>query len=164
MTMGRTACACYLPWPTMVRRARVKGPSKQLEALRALALVVDRRPKQRETPGESDAAVWTALVHGRARVVQRFKRRGRSYLLLRMFRASSHARSLDEREVFVLSRRVQGASLKSIGTDLGIGVSTVAYAIRRAMHKLGVSTQVELVTLFSLSQCGVGSDVPALKK
>src|SRR5512146_1913353 len=127
-------------------RQRAKTPPKRADALKELAVAVDRLPERLGEAAEGSAPeAWSALVHGRARIVRRFERGGRKYLLLRINLVASRARRLSEREAVVLSRRVQGASLKAIGTELGIAVSTVAYAVRRATAKVGVHTSLELV-------------------
>jgi DNA-binding CsgD family transcriptional regulator len=94
-------------------------------------------------------AAWLDLVTGRAPIVGHFDRDGRRYLVTQPTRSrGGRTATLTDRERSVVLRRAAGAPLKDIAAELGIGISTVAKALARALEKLGLQSHVELVQVF----------------
>lgn len=130
------------------------GPGK--ESLGAVAMAVDRAACLNEGEAGASERAWRDLVSGRLRVVERFDRDGRRFVVAR--RGSSakvRGIQLTEREIEVVQRRVRGAPLKDIAAALGVSISTVAKSLKRALGKLGLETQAELIAVLGAS-CGGG--------
>ena len=121
------------------------------ELLGELALAVDRaRPASDAEFEGSTHDIWCDLLAGRLRVVTRFDREGRRFVVVRKTHGPTQSglSPLTAREIAVIERRVRGAQLKSIATALGVSTSTVAKSLQRALFKLGLEKQADLVAVF----------------
>ena len=120
------------------------------EALRRAARAIDRaRTKSRS---DEDAALdaWQGLVAGRWSLVDRFDSDGRRYLVARRNDPDvPDPRALTRRERQVLAYAAMGHPLKLVAYSLGLSVSTIALHRARAMRKLGLRSQAEVVRLFT---------------
>jgi DNA-binding CsgD family transcriptional regulator len=118
------------------------------QALREAALAVDRARSSRRRREDPDGALdlWRALVAGQWSLIDFFDSDGRRYFVAR--ENAPHLpdpRALTPRERQVSAYAALGQSNKEIAYSLGLGSSTVATQLGRAMRKLGVRTRVELV-------------------
>lgn len=109
-------------------------------SLRAIAAQLAVELGQRDP-----AAAWGALGSGEFAVVDRFQHEGRSFILAQ--RRESFVRT-SRRERRALELRAHGLAVKVIAYELGVSQATVSRDIGRAMEKLGLVTQVDLVRLF----------------
>jgi DNA-binding NarL/FixJ family response regulator len=118
--------------------------------LRRAARAIDRaRTKSRS---DEDAALdaWQGLVAGRWSLVDRFDSDGRRYLVARRNDPDvPDPRALTRRERQVLAYAALGHPLKLVAYSLGLSVSTIALHRARAMRKLGLRSQAEVVRLFT---------------
>jgi DNA-binding CsgD family transcriptional regulator len=120
------------------------------EAIRHAARAIDRA-RSRVRGNEDEALdLWLGLVSGRWSLVDRFDNDGRRFLVA--CRNDPHVndpRGLTLRERQVLAYSAMGHPLKMIAYTLGLSVSTVSARRRRAMRKLGLQTQADVVSLFA---------------
>jgi len=123
-----------------------KHPS-DLEHLREAAVRFDRARVR--GAGHAPLEVtdhWRALVSGRWTLVDEFERDGRRYIVARPNRpAPAPLDRLSPRETEVVRAAAFGHSNKLIAYELGIAPSTVSSCLRRAIDKLGVRDQIELI-------------------
>ena len=134
-----------------LEHARPPAQSREArEALRRAARAIDRaRTKSRS---DEDAALdaWQGLVAGRWSLVDRFDSDGRRYLVARRNDPDvPDPRALTRRERQVLAYAALGHPLKLVAYSLGLSVSTIALHRARAMRKLGLRSQAEVVRLFT---------------
>jgi DNA-binding CsgD family transcriptional regulator len=120
-------------------------------ALRAAAVALDTaRGDLRAHDADGALALWRSLVAARWSLVDEFDRRGRRYFI-------AHANDppladrpqLSRREQLVVEYAALGHSNKFIAYELGLGASTVATYLKRAMAKLHIGTRLELIERFS---------------
>ena len=105
-------------------------------------------PLDRRSP-EQARSLWSAVVAGQWALIDRFDADGKRYLVARRSSSAAAARSpLSAREYQIASMVGAGQSNKVISYELGLAASTVATHLSSAMHKLGVTSRVELVQLF----------------
>jgi DNA-binding CsgD family transcriptional regulator len=105
-------------------------------------------PLDRRSP-EQARSLWSAVVAGQWALIDRFDADGKRYLVARRSASVAAARSpLSAREYQIASMVAGGQSNKVISYELGLAASTVATHLSSAMHKLGVTSRVELVQLF----------------
>ena len=126
-----------------------EGPAKNptaREHLRASARSIDRaRTKARGRDAEA-LELWRGLVAGKWSLVDRFDSDGRRFLVARKNDPHvSDPRALTMRERQVLAYAAMGHPLKLIAYALGLSISTVAQHRERAMAKLGLKSQADLV-------------------
>ncbi len=125
-----------------------------------VAIALDRASAQAPTEsGDTALQAWSDLVEGRVCVVSRFERDGRAFVVARRT-TGKQARRLTAREIAVVQRRAGGAPLKDIAADLNLSVSTVGKALKRALGKLGLASQAELIAVLN----GGGGGRPAPNK
>ncbi len=105
-------------------------------------------PLDRRSP-EQARSLWSAVVAGQWALIDRFDADGKRYLVARRSASAAAARSpLSAREYQIAAMVAAGQSNKVISYELGLAASTVATHLSSAMHKLGVTSRVELVQLF----------------
>lgn len=115
-------------------------------ALRRRAIEIDRA-RTRAQRSESDQAlrIWRGLVDGTWSLVDHFDSDGRRFVVARRNEpVALDPRGLSEREFQVANLAATGAANKHIAYELGIGTTTVATLLQRAMRKLGARNRVEL--------------------
>ncbi|MGB8332780.1 MAG: helix-turn-helix transcriptional regulator [Polyangiales bacterium] len=124
--------------------ARDKGMP---DALREAAIRVDHaRGRLRNENPEQALALWHGLVRGRWSLVDWFDSDGRRFIVVIPNPPGlDDPRGLTEREHQVATLAAQGETGKSITYRLGISRQRVSMLLRSAMHKLGVTTQAQLV-------------------
>lgn len=135
------------------RVADANGPAVNARArLTRAVLERDRArgPLRRRSPDDA-LLIWKGLVEGRWSLVDYFDTDGRRFVVVHRNppTVGRNPRSLTLREQTVAERIGEGATLKEIAYDLGLGVSAVAKASARARRKLSVSSLAELALLFS---------------
>jgi DNA-binding CsgD family transcriptional regulator len=115
-----------------------------------LAIERARTARARRSDPESALEIWQGLIAGRWSLLEQFDRDGRRYLIVhRNDPATPDPRGLTLRECQVLAYALIGHSNKLIGYELGLNESTVAYHVKHACKKLGVTSRVELVQRYS---------------
>lgn len=115
-----------------------------------VALAADRASSDADT--EACDKAWRDLVSGRLRIIQRFDKDGRRYVVARRTKGTKlRGIQLTARELSVVERRVRGAPLKDIAASLGVSISTVAKSLKRALGKLGLENQAELIAVLGAS-------------
>lgn len=125
-------------------------PEPEGEWIGDVAYAVDRqRSRVRKGHGSSSEEAWNDLIAGRVRVVSRFDRDGRRFIVARRSENPTQAgvAPLTPRELAAVQHRVRGAQLKDIAPALGVSISTVAKSLQRALFKLGLENQAELVAV-----------------
>ncbi|MBI3205659.1 MAG: helix-turn-helix transcriptional regulator [Myxococcales bacterium] len=130
-------------------RAAPPGDEHGREWVSEVAVALDRASAR--APAESGNTAhqaWSDLVEGRVCVVARFERDGRAFVVARRT-IGTHQRRLTAREISVVQRRAGGAPLKDIAADLNLSVSTVGKALKRALGKLGLASQAELIAVLN---------------
>ncbi|GMV15915.1 MAG: hypothetical protein AMXMBFR56_41390 [Polyangiaceae bacterium] len=150
MTMETQAGALVLGRGKMVRVPQPgNGPGGG--SLGDVALAADRASSDADT--EACDKAWRDLVSGRLRIIQRFDKDGRRYVVARRSKGTKlRGVQLTERELSVVERRVRGAALKDIAAALGVSISTVAKSLKRALGKLGLENQAELIAVLGASR------------
>lgn len=132
----------------MVREPR--PPREQGDWIGDFAVAVDRAgARNRRGADRSSEQAWSDLIAGRVRVVSRFDRDGRRFIVARRTDTPTQAgvSPLTPRELAAVEHRVRGAPLKAIAPALGVSISTVAKSLQRALFKLGIENQAELVAV-----------------
>ncbi len=99
--------------------------------------------------GPDPVAIWDALVSGRLSVIGHFALGGRRVLVLQAAPPGGTPGGLSRRELLVCFLAARGHSNAHVGWELDVAPSTVATYLAKAMAKLGVTSRVELVRLFS---------------
>jgi DNA-binding NarL/FixJ family response regulator len=132
------------------------GPATQKDSRESLREAVLRIERSRTSAGRSDpdAALdnWEALLDGRWSLVDRFDSDGRRYVVAIMnVPDHSDLRGLTARERQIGELVGLGRSTKQISYSLGVSFSAVTNCTSRIQEKLGLSSQVELVSFFSAS-------------
>ncbi|MFO0659272.1 MAG: LuxR C-terminal-related transcriptional regulator [Polyangiaceae bacterium] len=125
-------------------------PADAREALRMAVRSIDRSRGHRSSDPLADLMARKVLVKGRWSLVDQFEADGRRYMVATVnepMPAFTLLPELAQREHQVALYVALGHSLKHIAYDLGVGISTVAGALRRAQSKLGVSSRAELILL-----------------
>lgn len=125
-------------------------PEPKSEWIGDLAVAVDHQGSRgRRGRERSSGDVWNDLISGRLRVVSRFDRDGRRFIVARRTENPTQAgvAPLTPRELAAVEYRVRGAPLKVIAPALGVSISTVAKSLQRALFKLGIENQAELVAV-----------------
>ncbi|HTJ80926.1 MAG TPA: LuxR C-terminal-related transcriptional regulator [Polyangiaceae bacterium] len=125
-----------------------EGPARSVaarEVLKGAARTVSRARSQKSV----DAVLaWQAVWDGRWTMVDSFERDGRQWLVARKNDGappSPHVLLPTERDV--VERVARGESLKVIGAELGMPISTVSATLASAMVKLRVDKRSDLVKL-----------------
>lgn len=115
---------------------------------------------RREDP-RSAVALWHAMVQGEWTLVDHQDTDGKRFVLARRNRPGvPDIAALDLRERQVATYAACGFSLKHIGYELGLGVSTVSEKLKSAMRKLRLRSRAELVAVLGPA-CGTGSEAEA---
>jgi DNA-binding CsgD family transcriptional regulator len=102
-----------------------------------------------------EQAIWWGLLCGRWRLVDHFDAAGRRFVIAR---GNPHVASprplahLSRRERAACARAAEGRANKVIAAELGVTVSTVGNLLRRASHKLGCGSRVELIRAFRVGE------------
>ncbi len=127
-------------------------------ALRDAAVAVTRaRTQTRKHDSEQALREWRALVQGRWSLVDRFDTDGRRFLIAqRNSPEAARRKALTASESQVASFRAMGHSMKLIGYELGLPVSTVSRLLTDAAAKLGLSSPDEFAHL--APDTGAGGD------
>jgi DNA-binding CsgD family transcriptional regulator len=124
-----------------------------LEAIRRAARDIDRARSRARGDDDEALDLWLGLVSGRWSLVDRFDNDGRRFLVAcRNDPQVSDPRALTLRERQVLAYVAMGQPLKLIAYSLGLSVSAVSGLRTRAMRKLGLRTQADIVSLFAPSE------------
>jgi DNA-binding NarL/FixJ family response regulator len=98
---------------------------------------------------------WKALFSGRWSVVDHFDTDGKMFIVARRNEPKSpQAKGLTARENLVAALAAQGYSNKEIHYELGLPLSTIASSLTSAILKLGVSSRMALVRVFSSGKRG----------
>lgn len=128
--------------------------------LREAAVHVDKaRGRLRKSDPEQSLEIWRALLQGRWSFVDWFDSDGRRFILAHPNPPNvGDPRGLTEREAQVVSFAALGETVKLISYRVGLSQSTVSRALRSAMHKLGVTTQAQLVAKLRETLPRVASD------
>lgn len=128
-------------------------------AIRRAAQWVDQaRGPLRHSDPEEALRLWRGLVRGKWSLVDWFDVDGRRFILARPNAPTiTDPRGLTEREAQVATYAAAGESNKIIGYRLGLSSSYVSRLLGKAMRKLGVKTQAQLV----LKLGGVEQTLPA---
>jgi DNA-binding CsgD family transcriptional regulator len=128
------------------------------ESLRDAVLAIDRARSQARADSGEALTLWQGLIAGQWSLIEHFDSDGRRYIVARRNDPSvTDPRALSLRERQVLAYAALGQSLKIIAYSLGLSLATVAGHRARAMRKLGLRSQAELVALFA----GLSSIAPA---
>lgn len=136
------------------------GDEHGREWVSEVAIALDRASARAPAEsGNTAQQAWSDLVEGRVSVVARFERDGRAFVVARRT-SGTQRRGLTARELSVVQRRAGGAPLKAIAADLDLTVSTVGKALKRALGKLGLANQAELIAVLN----GGGGGKPAPNK
>jgi DNA-binding CsgD family transcriptional regulator len=131
------------------RLAHAAGRATLREAREALRTAVEAaeraRGRLRRTDPREALELWSAMAAGRWALIDQFDSEGRRYVVARVTDLVSAAPgALSRRESQVAKLAALGHSNKMIAYELGIGVSTVAQYLRRAVAKTGVGSVREL--------------------
>jgi len=122
------------------------------DRLREAAILVDKVRARRQFTEAEALDAWRALVDGRWSLVDTFDSDGRRFIVARRNDDQPRdPRGLSQREAQVAALAAMGHSNKLIAYHLGLATSTVATHLRTALHKLGVTTRLELVRAFASS-------------
>lgn len=117
------------------------------EALSRAVKAIDRaRRRDARTDPRALLDAWRAIVEGRWTLVDTVESDGRRLLLARVNPpvGVDHPQ-LTPREKQVAALLVRGVPQKAIGYELSMSPSTVAFHVKNAARKLGLSTSTELV-------------------
>ncbi len=107
---------------------------------------------ERTTP-ELARSLWQGLLEGQWSLLSNWCDRERRTLLIRRNRPNlSLSRALTAREQRAAELAVRGHSLKAIGFDMKVAVSTASLLVASSIRKLGLRSRVELTELFGLSR------------
>jgi DNA-binding CsgD family transcriptional regulator len=128
---------------------------RQRERLRDAVKQVDRARSQRgRAQPEHALEVWRGLLAGRWSLVDHFDSDGRRFVLARRNEPDTPGPGLPLRQRQVLFYVSSGWSNKEVSYALGIGESTVAVHLRRALAAMHVSSRaawIELSTRMALA-------------
>ena len=127
-----------------------KGDAKRSDIRQQLRDAVVRQDCARARRGETDVEealhMWKGVVRGRWSLVDWFDRDGRRFVLALPNAANvADPRGLSEREYQVAMSAALGESRKVTAYRLGLSQSYVSAILSRAMQKLRVKTQAQLV-------------------
>lgn len=125
-----------------------EGPARAAAAREVLRDAVKIVARARTQKSVDSVLAWQAVWDGRWTMVDSFERDGRRWLVARKNDGappSPHVLLPTERDV--VERVVRGESLKVIGAELGMPISTVSATLASAMAKLRVDKRSELVKL-----------------
>ena len=131
----------------------LEGDLSARRRLRETAVAADGASGRvrRENP-EQTLDLWRGLVEGEWSLIERFESDGRRFLVAaRNPPEVVPLLALSDRERQVVLYAALGYSNKLIGYVLGLGASTVATHLQRAMNKLRIRHRVELVELLSFA-------------
>jgi len=107
----------------------------------------------RADDAELAMSLWTALIEGRWSLADRVDSDGKRFVLaFRNELGAPGPPELSPRERDVVAWAVGGASLKEIGYAMGLAISTVGEQLKRAMHKLRVTSRGELAAMWANMQ------------
>ena len=107
---------------------------------------------ERTTP-ELARTLWQGLLEGQWSLLSHWCDRERRTLLIRRNQPGlALSRPLTSREQRAAELAVRGHSLKSIGFDMKVAVSTASLLVASSIRKLGLRSRVELTELFGLSR------------
>ena len=106
------------------------------------------RAAVRARANEPSERAWRELAAGRAKVVDHFERDGRCYLVL--LPSNDAGCALSEREIAIVQRRLGGWRLKEIAEAIGVSISTTAKSLHRAISKLGLRNEAELIAVLGV--------------
>jgi DNA-binding NarL/FixJ family response regulator len=132
------------------------------EVLRRAAIAQDRVTEKREPHRQQ--TLWERLLSGHWSVLDVFSVRGIRYAIAYKNPDGAAFRALAERDRAVLELALAGHSGKWIALELQLSESTIARALHRARHRLGVADTTALMrirnALFeSLEGLAIGVDI-----
>lgn len=129
--------------------AEVRADAGLRGALREATLRAERaRGRMRREDPDGALEVWSAMVGGEYSLVDQFEHGGRRYVVARRCALPLRGTSgLTSRELVVAAHVASGRSLKLVGYELGLSISTVATHLGRAMRKLEVGSRAELAAV-----------------
>ncbi len=118
-------------------------------ALREAAVALTRaRTQTRKHDSEQALREWQSLVQGQWSLVDRFESDGRRYLIAQRNSPDvAKRKALSVNETQVASFRAMGHSMKLIGYELGLPVSSVSKLLTDAAAKLGLTSPDEFAHL-----------------
>jgi DNA-binding CsgD family transcriptional regulator len=150
MDISAGADAILSPSGVLVHgQPRAQGPDAR-EELRCATKAIDRARSKARAREDEALDLWQALVAGRWSLVDRFDADGRRFIVAKRNDPQVRdPRALTLRERQVLAYAAMGNSLKLIAYTLGLSVGCVSGSRARAMGKLGLSTQAQLVETFA---------------
>jgi DNA-binding CsgD family transcriptional regulator len=144
-----SGCALLAPLPrTAVLSREAAGIWTRIAAHLRSALCIRQAASHEQ-------AIWWGLLCGRWRLVDHFDAAGRRFVIAR---GNPHlawpkpAAHLSRRERAACARAAEGRANKVIAAELGVTVSTVGNLLRRARHKLGCGSRVELIRAFRVGE------------
>ena len=133
-------------------------PDSSCDWLRAAARRTDRaRCDAMPTTDDEALRAWHELLAGRWKLVDRFDADGRRFLLARRCASGTAAHppaGLSPREGRILACAACGHANKWIASILGLSPATISMHLSDVMHKLGLSSRVDLVRLVSALPSG----------
>ncbi|HEY6462705.1 MAG TPA: LuxR C-terminal-related transcriptional regulator [Polyangiaceae bacterium] len=127
--------------------------------LGAATQAIDRaRGRLRRVEPERALSLWRGLVAGKWSLVDQIDHDGRRFVAARRNPIEHRAwESLTAREAQVVACAAEGQSLKIIGYQLGVSMTTAATALASARRKLGFGSRLELVAAYRSRRWGEGS-------
>jgi DNA-binding CsgD family transcriptional regulator len=129
--------------------AEAQNPSAR-ESLRGAARAIDRARSKARSNEDEALDLWQGLVAGRWSLFDRFDTDGRRFVIARKNDPDViDPRALTLRERQVLAYAAMGHPVKLIAYSLGISPSSVSTNRQKAMRKLGLRTQADVVRLFA---------------
>ena len=136
--------------PTRFAVVEAKGDAKRPDVRQQIRNAVVRQDRARARLGERDAdealRMWKDLVRGKWSLVDWFDRDGRRFVVaIPNAPNAADPRGLSEREYQVAMSAALGESRKVTAYRLGLSQSYVSAILSRAMQKLRVKTQAQLV-------------------
>jgi DNA-binding CsgD family transcriptional regulator len=132
--------------------SHAEEPAKKAHAVlaRAVAAIDQARGRKRRDDPDAALELWQGLVAGRWSLLEHFDRDGKRLIVARKNDPTTDGPELlSGRERYVLAARARGTSLKLIGYELGLSISSVSRTLTSGMRKLGILHEPELVALYA---------------
>lgn len=109
-----------------------------------------RRDRTQKIDSDGALQLWRSLVAGRWSICDRMDTDGKRYIVaIRNPPEGAALRALTQHESQIVGLAVWGGSNKYIAYAMGLSEGTVSLYLSTAMHKLGVRSRAELVTLYA---------------
>lgn len=115
------------------------------------ALSVERDARQRPVDPEPAATLWSALLEGRWKVIERLRVDGRRLIVAERNELGAHrAQALTEPECRVAKLLYSSHSAKRIAQELRLTETAVSRLTQSALSKLGMRSRAEWIELCSV--------------